>query len=142
MASTSGLKGELDNTITRGAFSGVGWSTVRLWPVSLSRQLLHGVLGRDGVGVIGAEDQYGGGVRGWAGKYTGKHGNCKTNEFQSSVWLRVVYMGASSGETNTYWLPYECVKWTDGHDWDVHFTTPGGKPGVGPSATNRLAGGS
>jgi hypothetical protein len=28
-------------------------------------------------------------VTGWAGKYTGKHGNCLYNEFQTGVWLRL-----------------------------------------------------
>jgi hypothetical protein len=81
---------------------------------------------------------WGGVVTGWAGRYTGKHGNCMSNEFQSGVWLRVKYQGASSGETDTLWVPYECVNWTDSHEQDVHFSTPGGKPGVGPSDTNAL----
>jgi hypothetical protein len=84
---------------------------------------------------------WGGAVTGWAGKYTGKHGNCMYNDFQSGVWLRVKYQGASSGETHTYWVPYECMHWRDSREQDVHFSTPGGKPGVGPSDTNRFAGG-
>ena len=68
-------------------------------------------------------------VNGWAGKYTGKRGNCLHNEFQSGVWLRLVGGGASSGETHTLWVPYECVNWRDSHGHDVIFSTPGGGPG-------------
>jgi hypothetical protein len=75
-------------------------------------------------------------VTGWAGKYTGKRGDCRYNEFQSGVWLRVKYGGVNSGETpSTLWLPYECMTWRDDHEQEVHFSTPGGKPGVGPHPT-------
>ena len=78
-------------------------------------------------------------MTGWAGKYTGNHGNCLHNEFQSGVWLRLVLGGASSGETHTWWVPYECVKWIDDQDHDVIFSTPGGKPAAGPCDTSPFA---
>jgi len=73
---------------------------------------------------------YGVPVTGWAGKYTGRDGNCTHNEPVSGVWLREEYgyLNGSSGDYHTYWVPYECVHWRDGHDKDVHFSTPGGEP--------------
>lgn len=96
-------------------------------------------------------DDYGRGVTGWAGRYTGKRGNCLNNDFQSGVWLRVRYGSAYSGETETHiaWVPYECVNWTDDHGQRVYFSTPSGKPGgascgsvtVGQGPQHQLVGG-
>jgi len=72
---------------------------------------------------------WGGTVTGWAGKYTGKHGNCSHNEFQSGVWLRLEFLAGESGAFSTLWAPYECMNWTDRPGHNVIFSTPGGDPG-------------